>query len=68
MQGGDPQGAAGAISDRFLEQLAAIGNPTEAAASVERYREAGASSPCIGGVPRTDFDLTMKSLAGLAGS
>ena len=68
MQGGDQQGAAGAISDRFLEQLAAIGNPTEAAASVERYREAGATSPCIGGVPRTDFDLTMKSLAGLAGS
>jgi F420-dependent oxidoreductase-like protein len=68
MQGGDPEGAASAISDRFLEQLAAIGNPTEAAASVERYRDAGANSPCIGAVPRTDFDLTLKSLAGLAGS
>jgi F420-dependent oxidoreductase-like protein len=68
MQGGDPMGAASAISDRFLEQLAAIGNPTEAAAAVERYREAGAVSPCIGAVPRTDFDLTLKSLAGLAGS
>ena len=44
------------------------GNPTEAAAAVERYREAGAVSPCIGAVPRTDFDLTLKSLAGLAGS
>jgi alkanesulfonate monooxygenase SsuD/methylene tetrahydromethanopterin reductase-like flavin-dependent oxidoreductase (luciferase family) len=68
MQGGDPEGAASAISDRFLEQLAAIGNPTDAAASVERYREAGATSPCIGAVPRTDFDLTLKSLAGLAGN
>jgi F420-dependent oxidoreductase-like protein len=68
MQGGDPEGAAGAISDRFLEQLAAIGGPTEAAAAVERYRQAGAGSPCIGAVPRTDFDLTLKSLAGLTGS
>jgi F420-dependent oxidoreductase-like protein len=66
MQGGDPEGAAGAISDRFLEQLAAIGDPTDAGAAVERYREAGATSPCIGAVPRTDFDLTLKSLAGLA--
>jgi F420-dependent oxidoreductase-like protein len=68
MQGGDPQGAASAISDRFLGLLAAIGNPTDAAAAVERYRDAGATSPCLGAVPRTDFDLTLKSLAGLAGS
>jgi F420-dependent oxidoreductase-like protein len=68
MQGGDPEGAASAISDRFLELLAAIGSPADAAAAVERYREAGANSPCIGAVPRTDFDITLKSLAGLAGS
>jgi hypothetical protein len=34
---------------------------------VERYREAGATSPCIGAVPRTDFDITLQALAGLAG-
>jgi F420-dependent oxidoreductase-like protein len=68
MQGGDTEGAAGAISDAFLGQLAAIGSPTEAMAAVERYREAGATSPCIGGVQRTDFDITLKSLAGLAGA
>jgi F420-dependent oxidoreductase-like protein len=68
MQGGDTQGAANAISDSFLEQLAAIGDPTQAGAAVERYRDAGANSPCIGAVPRTDFEITLKSLAGLAGS
>jgi F420-dependent oxidoreductase-like protein len=62
---GDNAAAVAAISDRYLEQLAAIGGATEAAASVERYQEAGANSPCIGAVPRTDFDITMKALAGL---
>jgi F420-dependent oxidoreductase-like protein len=61
----DTEAALAAISDRFLEQLAAIGGAGDAAASVERYREAGATSPCIGAVPRTDFDITLKALAGL---
>ncbi|MGZ4201510.1 MAG: LLM class flavin-dependent oxidoreductase [Thermoleophilaceae bacterium] len=68
LQGGDVEGAKAAISDRFLESLTAIGSATDAAAAVERYREAGATSPCIGAVPRTDFDITLKALAGLAGS
>ena len=68
LEKGDNAAAVAAISDRYLEQLAAIGDPTEAAASVERYREAGATSPCIGAVPRTDFDITLQALAGLAGS
>jgi F420-dependent oxidoreductase-like protein len=65
---GDNAAAVAAISDRYLEQLAAIGGATEAAASVERYQAAGANSPCIGAVPRTDFDITLKALAGLTGS
>jgi hypothetical protein len=64
---GDNAAAVAAISDRYLEQLAAIGDATEAAASVARYQEAGANSPCIGAVPRTDFDITLKTLAGLTG-
>jgi probable F420-dependent oxidoreductase len=52
-----------AISDRFIEALAAIGAPDEAAASVRRYREAGASSPAVGPIARTDFDVTLESLA-----
>jgi F420-dependent oxidoreductase-like protein len=51
-------------SDRFLEALAAIGDPEEAVASVRRYREAGATSPCVGSVSRTDFDVTLEVLAG----
>jgi F420-dependent oxidoreductase-like protein len=61
---GDTEAAVAAISGRFLEQLAAVGNPGEAKASVERYVAAGATSPCIGAIPRTDFDATMKALAG----
>jgi alkanesulfonate monooxygenase SsuD/methylene tetrahydromethanopterin reductase-like flavin-dependent oxidoreductase (luciferase family) len=52
-----------AISDRFLEALAAIGKPEEAAASIGRYRDAGVTSPAIGPVARTDFDVTLESLA-----
>src|SRR4051812_2946268 len=43
MKAGDTQGAVAAISDRFLESLAAIGSAEEAAASVRRYRDAGAT-------------------------
>ena len=67
MATGYVEAAKAAISDRFLEQLAAIGTAAEAEASVRRYLEAGATSPCLGGIPRTDFDSTLKALAGLAG-
>jgi F420-dependent oxidoreductase-like protein len=53
-----------AISDRYLDSLAAIGSAEEAAASVRRYRDAGATSPAIGGVAKTDFDATLEALAG----
>jgi alkanesulfonate monooxygenase SsuD/methylene tetrahydromethanopterin reductase-like flavin-dependent oxidoreductase (luciferase family) len=56
-----------AISDRFLSALAAIGSADEAAASVRRYAESGASSPCLGGISRTDFDTTLEALAGTLG-
>jgi hypothetical protein len=47
--------------------LAAIGTPEEAAASVRRYRDCGATSPCVGGIAKTDFDLTLEALAGSLG-
>jgi alkanesulfonate monooxygenase SsuD/methylene tetrahydromethanopterin reductase-like flavin-dependent oxidoreductase (luciferase family) len=68
MQDGDTAAAASAISDRFLEQLAAIGSAADAEASVRRYIEAGATSPCLGGVPKTDLDSTLQALAGLTPS
>jgi probable F420-dependent oxidoreductase len=52
------------VSDEFLGLLGAIGNAEEAVASVRRYREAGATSPCIGAVGKTDFDATLEALAG----
>ena len=66
MERGDASAAAIAISDGFLENLAAIGPPDIAAAAVERYRDAGATSPCIGAIPGTDFTTALESLAELA--
>jgi alkanesulfonate monooxygenase SsuD/methylene tetrahydromethanopterin reductase-like flavin-dependent oxidoreductase (luciferase family) len=56
-----------AISDRFLDSLAAIGTADEATATVRRYAESGAASPCLGGISRTDFDTTLEALAGCLG-
>ena len=53
MAKGDPKAAVGAISDRFLQTLAAVGSGDEAEATIRRYLDAGATSPCLGGVPGT---------------
>jgi F420-dependent oxidoreductase-like protein len=66
MERGDASAGAIAISDGFLENLAAIGPPDIAAAAVERYRDAGATSPCIGAIPGTDFTNALEALAELA--
>jgi alkanesulfonate monooxygenase SsuD/methylene tetrahydromethanopterin reductase-like flavin-dependent oxidoreductase (luciferase family) len=63
MQAGDVEQAKQGISDRFLEQLTAIGSPEAVRAGVARYREAGATSPCVGPVPRTDFAATLEAAA-----
>jgi alkanesulfonate monooxygenase SsuD/methylene tetrahydromethanopterin reductase-like flavin-dependent oxidoreductase (luciferase family) len=60
-------GGPAAISDRFLNSLAAIGTADEATATVRRYADSGASSPCLGGISRTDFDTTLEALAGCVG-
>src|SRR3954452_11733754 len=52
---GDVDAMRAAISDRFLSVLTAVG---DVPAGVERYRAAGASSPCVGPIPRTDFEAT----------
>jgi alkanesulfonate monooxygenase SsuD/methylene tetrahydromethanopterin reductase-like flavin-dependent oxidoreductase (luciferase family) len=63
MAAGDAEGASAQISDEFLNVLGAIGSADDARASVETYREAGATSPCIGGISGTDFDATLEALA-----
>jgi len=60
-EGGD------AISDGFLARLAAIGTAEEAEAVVRSYADSGATSPCIGGISKTDFDTTLEALAGCLG-
>jgi alkanesulfonate monooxygenase SsuD/methylene tetrahydromethanopterin reductase-like flavin-dependent oxidoreductase (luciferase family) len=54
-----------AISDGFLEELTAVGEDSQVREGLERYRSAGATSPCLGPIPRTDFESTLR--AGVAG-
>ncbi|HEX2087993.1 MAG TPA: LLM class flavin-dependent oxidoreductase [Solirubrobacteraceae bacterium] len=60
---GDGEGMKAAISDQFLELLTATGDEDAVRAGVARYRDAGTSSPCVGPVPRTDFDATLRAAA-----
>jgi alkanesulfonate monooxygenase SsuD/methylene tetrahydromethanopterin reductase-like flavin-dependent oxidoreductase (luciferase family) len=50
-----------AISEDFLEQLTAVGDEPAVRGGVARYREAGATSPCIGPIPKTDFEATLRA-------
>lgn len=50
-------------TDEFLDLLGAIGSADEARASMRRYAESGATSPCVGGISGTDFDETLEALA-----
>jgi alkanesulfonate monooxygenase SsuD/methylene tetrahydromethanopterin reductase-like flavin-dependent oxidoreductase (luciferase family) len=56
-----------AISDDFITTLAAIGTGEEAVATVRRYADSGTTSPCIGGISKTDVDTTLEALAGCLG-
>jgi F420-dependent oxidoreductase-like protein len=58
---GDVEAMQAAISDAFLEELAAIGEESAVRTGIERYRQAGASSPCVGPVARTDFEATLRA-------
>jgi F420-dependent oxidoreductase-like protein len=62
--GGEVEKMGAAISDRFLEQLTAVGEEAAVRAGLERYRTAGATSPCVGPISRTDFEATLR--AGIA--
>jgi alkanesulfonate monooxygenase SsuD/methylene tetrahydromethanopterin reductase-like flavin-dependent oxidoreductase (luciferase family) len=65
---GDAERMQAAISDRFVGSLCAIGGEVEVAGGLTRYREAGATSPCVGPIPRTDFEATLRAgAAALAG-
>jgi alkanesulfonate monooxygenase SsuD/methylene tetrahydromethanopterin reductase-like flavin-dependent oxidoreductase (luciferase family) len=50
-----------AISDAFLHELTAVGDAQALAAGIERYRAAGTTSPCIGPIPGTDPEATLRA-------
>jgi len=50
-----------AISERFLQELTAVGDEDQVRGGIERYRAAGACSPCIGPIPGTDFEATLRA-------
>jgi alkanesulfonate monooxygenase SsuD/methylene tetrahydromethanopterin reductase-like flavin-dependent oxidoreductase (luciferase family) len=57
---GDFDAMGAAISEDFLDQLTAVGDQDAVRAGIDRYRRAGASSPSIGPIPKTDFEATLK--------
>ena len=65
MAAGDVEKAKAGLSDRMLAELAGIGDAEAVRAAVERYREAGVTSPCVGGIPGTDFDAGLEAVAEL---
>jgi alkanesulfonate monooxygenase SsuD/methylene tetrahydromethanopterin reductase-like flavin-dependent oxidoreductase (luciferase family) len=65
MAAGDVEKAKAGISDAMLGEIAGIGGEDEVRAAVERYRDAGATSPCIGGIPRADFEGSLEAVAKL---
>jgi probable F420-dependent oxidoreductase len=58
---GNGDGMQQAISERFLATLAAVGDPDTVRAGVQRYLDAGATSPCVGPISKTDFDATLEA-------
>jgi alkanesulfonate monooxygenase SsuD/methylene tetrahydromethanopterin reductase-like flavin-dependent oxidoreductase (luciferase family) len=57
---GDLAAMQSAVSEDFLGALTAVGGESEVRAGVERYRAAGATSPCIGPISKTDFEATLR--------
>jgi alkanesulfonate monooxygenase SsuD/methylene tetrahydromethanopterin reductase-like flavin-dependent oxidoreductase (luciferase family) len=58
---GDVDRMRAAISDQFLEELTAVGDEEGVRGGLSRYRDAGATSPCVGPVARTDFEATLRA-------
>jgi alkanesulfonate monooxygenase SsuD/methylene tetrahydromethanopterin reductase-like flavin-dependent oxidoreductase (luciferase family) len=61
--GGDEEQMRAAITDAFLASLTAVGDAEEVRAAIDRYRRAGATSPSVGPIPRTDFEATLRAVA-----
>jgi alkanesulfonate monooxygenase SsuD/methylene tetrahydromethanopterin reductase-like flavin-dependent oxidoreductase (luciferase family) len=62
---GDLEGMQGAISESFLEELTAVGEEGQVQAGLQRYRDAGATSPCVGPIAKSDFEATLRAGIGV---
>ncbi len=58
---GDREAMRAAISERFVEELTAVGDREAVLAGVERYRAAGATSPSVAPIAKTDFNATLRA-------
>jgi F420-dependent oxidoreductase-like protein len=65
MAEGDVERAKAGLSDRMLGELAGIGSSDDVGGAVRRYQDAGVTSPCVGGMPGTDFDAGLERVAEL---
>ena len=61
--GGDGAAMRAAISDGFLDALTAVGDEASVRAAVQRYVDAGVTLPCVGPIPKTDFEATLHAAA-----
>ena len=50
-------------ADGFINTLAAIGTAEQASAVIDRYFDAGATSPGVGPIAKTDFEETLRALS-----
>ena len=65
IEAGDVERAKSGLSDELLESLAGLGSADDVRTAVERYRDAGATWPSIGGLPGGDFDSALRAVAEL---
>jgi probable F420-dependent oxidoreductase len=61
---GDGDGMQAAISERFLRVLTAVGDAGGVRAGIERYREAGVTTPAVGPIAKTDYESTLRAASG----
>jgi len=65
MAAGDTGKAMAGLSDELLNSLSGIGSGEDAKAKVRDYADAGATSPCIGGIPAAGFDDALEAVGEL---
>jgi alkanesulfonate monooxygenase SsuD/methylene tetrahydromethanopterin reductase-like flavin-dependent oxidoreductase (luciferase family) len=63
--GGDVERAKASMSEGMLDSLGGFGGAAEVRGAVERYLDAGATSPGVSPVPTADFDATLAAGAEL---